>query len=261
MRRRSSRWPTWPPARHRERHIAMPDIHWGYGFPIGGVAAMDGRTAWSRPAASASTSTAACACCARSCGTRTCARGCEPLVHELIRRVPRVRGRAGGSRKLDGGELERARSKQGAAWVVRTGTAPPSDDLGASEEGGCIPGADPARRQPTRARARPHQLGTLGSGNHFLEVQVRRTRSRRRGGARLRPRPRPGRGDDPHRLARPRPPGLHRLPGADGAARWRARHRAARPAARLRAARSPEGQRLPRRPWRAPRTSPSPTAR
>jgi tRNA-splicing ligase RtcB len=149
--------------------IAMPDIHWGYGFPIGGVAAMDEADGVVSPGGVGFDI---------NCGVRLVRTGLgdeevrprlESLMHELMRRVPQGSG-PHGALGLKEGELERL-AEEGAAYLVRRGLATP-DDLAHTEEGGVMPGADAAavsRKAFDRGRT---QVGSLGSGNHFLEVQV-----------------------------------------------------------------------------------------
>ena len=151
------------------RSMAMPDIHWGYGFPIGGVAAMDAEEGVVSPGGVGYDI---------NCGVRLIATGlgCDEvkskvrdLVGGLFRDVPCGVGE-GGDLKLGRGELEKV-ARQGARWMVAHGFGSESD-IEYCEDGGCYPGADPAaisERAYSRGR---DQLGTLGSGNHFLELQV-----------------------------------------------------------------------------------------
>jgi len=149
--------------------IAMPDIHWGYGFPIGGVAAMDERDGVVSPGGVGFDI---------NCGVRLVRTGLgvdevrpklEPLLHELMRRVPQGTGPRGA---LDVGERELARLvEQGAPYLEERGLAT-ADDLEHIEEGGAMAGAD-VSAVSAKAMARGHsQVGSLGAGNHFLEVQV-----------------------------------------------------------------------------------------
>ena len=149
--------------------IAMPDIHWGYGFPIGGVAAMDEEDGVVSPGGVGFDI---------NCGVRLVRTGLrledvrprlEPLMNELMRRVPQGSG-PHGALKLKEGELERL-AEEGVAFLAARGLATPQD-LAHTEEGGVMPGADAAavsRKAFDRGRT---QVGSLGSGNHFLEVQV-----------------------------------------------------------------------------------------
>ncbi|MGA9625024.1 MAG: RtcB family protein, partial [Bryobacteraceae bacterium] len=148
--------------------LAMPDIHQGYGFPIGGVAAMD------------------CDCGVVSpggvgfdinCGVRLVRTTLEegdvrPRLRELVEQIFRdVPCGVGGSGfvKIGARDLERI-LMEGARWMVKNGFGE-QRDADFSEAGGALEGADPAAvSERARERGLP-QLGTLGSGNHFLEVQ------------------------------------------------------------------------------------------
>ncbi|HWQ27639.1 MAG TPA: RtcB family protein [Dehalococcoidia bacterium] len=151
------------------RSLAMPDIHWGYGFPIGGVAAMRLDDGVVSPGGVGFDI---------NCGTRLIATNLteadvrprlQELVDRLFQEVPAGLGGHGPIRVTDS-ELDEI-MVQGSAWMVERGYGLP-EDLEVTESRGRIPGADPAC-VTTRARQRGHaQLGTLGSGNHFLEVQV-----------------------------------------------------------------------------------------
>ncbi len=149
--------------------LAMPDIHWGYGFPIGGVAAMRPEDGVVSPGGVGFDI---------NCGVRllrtnvhaSAVRDRLPdIVNQLFRDVPTGLGRRG-KRRGKTTNIEGALAA-GARWAVDQGHGLP-DDLEAIESGGCLPGADPAQvSQRARQRGAP-QLGSLGSGNHFLEVQT-----------------------------------------------------------------------------------------
>lgn len=151
------------------RSLAMPDIHWGYGFPIGGVAATD-------PAAGGVISPGGVGFDI-NCGVRLLRTGLERgeaqqkihrLLTALFAAVPSGVG-CKSDLKLSGREEERV-LRQGSGWAAARGLGT-EEDLEKTEERGCLAGADPSRVSP-RARERGRsQLGTLGSGNHFLEVQ------------------------------------------------------------------------------------------
>ncbi|MEM7152861.1 MAG: RtcB family protein [Myxococcota bacterium] len=147
--------------------LAMPDMHWGYGFPIGGVAAFDEDEGVLSPGGVGYDI---------NCGVRLLRSNLkiddvrtelERLSVALYHAVPCGLGR--GSRlKLSERELDHV-MEQGAAWAVQQGHGRP-EDLKTIEEGGCFPGADPDRvSERARTRGRP-QLGSLGSGNHFCEL-------------------------------------------------------------------------------------------
>jgi tRNA-splicing ligase RtcB len=148
----------------------MPDIHWGYGFPIGGVAATDAEEGVISPGGVGYDI---------NCGVRLLRTGVaredlgpgelRAVVKEMYRSIPTGVGEGRRDLRLDGSRMA-AVLRDGARWAVEQGLGQ-SDDLESLEEGGCLPGADPELVSP-RARERgAGQLGTLGSGNHFAEVQ------------------------------------------------------------------------------------------
>ena len=151
--------------------LAMPDLHWGYGFPIGGVAAFD-------PARGGVVSPGGVGYDI-NCGVRLLATSLdedelhpriERLADALFRRVPTGVGSKRAVEELKESELEQL-LVDGAAWMVAHGRGE-ENDLEHTESGGRLLGADPDQLSPrARMRGLP-QLGTLGSGNHFLEVQV-----------------------------------------------------------------------------------------
>jgi tRNA-splicing ligase RtcB len=148
--------------------LAMPDIHQGYGFPIGGVAATD----WKEGVVSPGGVGFDINCGVRMMRTSLTAAEVRPKIRELVnqcfRDVPCGTGGAGPVR-IGMPELERV-LERGARWAVENGYGEPRD-VEFAEERGCLEGADPAAVSPrAKERGRP-QLGTLGSGNHFLEVQ------------------------------------------------------------------------------------------
>ena len=147
--------------------LAMPDIHWGYGFPIGGVAAFD----WDSGIISPGGVGYDINCGVRLAGTSLTEKDVRPklenLVHALYRNIPSGVG-SKGTIKLSVQE-EKKVLKEGSRWAVRQGYG---DDLDIehTEDGGCMPNADPdmvSQRALERGR---QQLGTLGSGNHFIEI-------------------------------------------------------------------------------------------
>jgi tRNA-splicing ligase RtcB len=149
--------------------LAMPDMHWGYGFPIGGVAAVDGDHGAVSPGGVGYDIN----CGVRLLSTRLDADALRPRLHaataQLYRDIPTGVGASHAVPSLADDELD-ALLAQGARWAVRRGFAAESDDAERCEEGGALAGADPAAVSD-RARARGRdQVGTLGSGNHFLEL-------------------------------------------------------------------------------------------
>jgi tRNA-splicing ligase RtcB len=153
-----------------EAALAMPDIHQGYGFPVGAVAATAGADGVVSPGGvgydiNCGVRLLALALDERELGARR-----EPLVHQIAREVPVGAGREG-PLALRGRELDRVLADGPAALVRARGLGDPAD-LERTESAGRLAGADPAA---VSARARERggaQLGTLGSGNHFLELQV-----------------------------------------------------------------------------------------
>ncbi|MDA1347765.1 MAG: RtcB family protein [Chloroflexi bacterium] len=150
--------------------LAMPDVHWGYGFPIGGVAATDIDEGGVVSPGGVGFDI--------NCGMRLLRSDLteadvRPLLKDLISTLFRDihTGTGAGNRlKLEVREVNQVLS-QGAEWAVERGLGDP-DDLEVTEEGGRIAGAElDAVGERPGARGRS-QLGTLGSGNHFLEVQV-----------------------------------------------------------------------------------------
>jgi tRNA-splicing ligase RtcB len=150
--------------------FAMPDAHWGYGFPIGGVGAFDPDAGGVISAGGVGFDI--------SCGVRTLRTGVsaealrpklETLANALFRTVPCGVGSTGrvhlGPTELDDLML------QGARWAVEHGYGLP-EDLAFIEEGGVMAGAEPDSVSAEARHRQRDQLGTLGSGNHYLEVQA-----------------------------------------------------------------------------------------
>lgn len=153
-----------------EASYAMPDAHWGYGFPIGGVAAFDAEEGGVVSAGGVGFDI--------SCGVRSLHTGLkkdelEPLkarlADVLFRRIPAGLGRTGELR-LNHHEMT-AMLKGGASWAVGEGFGEPAD-LARIEEHGCVAGADPSAVSEQARHRQRDEMGTLGSGNHYLEVQV-----------------------------------------------------------------------------------------
>ena len=150
--------------------MAMPDIHWGYGFPIGGVAAFDAEEGVISPGGVGFDISCGVRLLRTGLGADVLASGSrrEALVEALFRAVPSGVGR-GSELRVRGQDLKRLLVR-GAEWMVEQGFGS-ADDLDFQEERGCMPGADPARVSPRALERGSRQLGTLGSGNHFLELQ------------------------------------------------------------------------------------------
>jgi len=149
--------------------LAMPDIHWGYGFPIGGVAATRVKDGVVSPGGVGFDIN----CGVRLLRTNLSAEEVRPrikdLVYALFSNIPSGLG-SEGKLRLSEKELDKALLK-GSAWAVERGFGE-AEDLICTEESGCLKSADPDKvSQKAKKRGLP-QLGTLGSGNHFLEIQM-----------------------------------------------------------------------------------------
>jgi len=149
--------------------MAMPDAHWGYGFPIGGVAAFDAEAGGIISAGGVGFDI--------SCGIR-CLRtdlvgddiadGIEALADMLYARIPAGMG-VHGELDLTYNELDRV-LEQGALWAVKKGYGV-AGDLPFIEEQGRMDGAVPEYVSEMAKKRQKKEVGTLGSGNHYLEVQ------------------------------------------------------------------------------------------
>ncbi len=149
--------------------LCMPDGHWGYGFPIGGVAAMDVDEGVISPGGIGFDIN----CGMRLVLTNLTYSEVQPrlgmLVDRLFKEVPSGVGSRGGIR-VDKREFMRV-AVEGARWCVKNGYGW-QEDLQRTEENGCIEGAEPSRVSERAIERGIHQLGSLGSGNHYLEIQV-----------------------------------------------------------------------------------------
>ena len=149
--------------------LAMPDIHWGYGFPIGGVAAMGLEDGVVSPGGVGFDINCGVRLLRTNLHERAIKSKLPEIVNQLFRDVPTGLGR-GKRKRAVSIDVEGALAR-GAAWAVDNGHGS-REDLEAIESGGCLPGADTSKvSDRARQRGAP-QLGSLGSGNHFLEVQV-----------------------------------------------------------------------------------------
>jgi len=154
-----------------EASFCMPDAHWGYGFPIGGVAAMDVSSGVISPGGIGFDIN----CGMRLARTDLSWSEVRPRLRELVdalaERVPAGVGRHGFV-AVDRQEFREV-LRRGAAWAIERGYGTP-DDAARTEAGGCFAGADPDCVSERAIERGLHQIGTLGSGNHYLEVQVLR---------------------------------------------------------------------------------------
>jgi tRNA-splicing ligase RtcB len=149
--------------------LCMPDGHFGYGFPIGGVAAMDAEEGVISPGGIGFDI---------NCGMRLVTTNLthaevrphlKQLVDLLYARVPAGVGSTG-FLKISRNEFRRV-VEEGARWCVRNGYGW-EEDLERTEESGCIEGADSSKISEKAIDRGFNQIGTLGSGNHYLEIQV-----------------------------------------------------------------------------------------
>ena len=149
--------------------IAMPDIHWGYGFPIGGVAAMDRETGVISPGGVGYDI---------NCGVRLATlplsyedlneKTKEELLHEIFRTVPSGVGHGHSGKALSEKEYHHL-LEEGAAWSIREGFGL-EEDLSHIESLGTICGADASCVSKHAKERGEKQLGSIGSGNHFVEL-------------------------------------------------------------------------------------------
>lgn len=153
----------------RRYALCMPDGHWGYGFPIGGVAAFDREEGVISPGGVGYDVNCGMRLIRTNLTLSDVAPRIELLMTELFRRVPAGVG-SKGFVHLDRRSFDEVMRK-GARWCIEHGYGWPQD-LERIEERGCIPGADPSKVSDHAVERGIGQLGTLGSGNHYLEVQV-----------------------------------------------------------------------------------------
>src|SRR6266540_2897097 len=149
--------------------IAMPDIHWGYGFPIGGVAAMDATDGVVSPGGVGYDINCGVRLLRSSLTREEIAPHVKGIVTQMYNNVPTGVGAHRQDLRLTGKDLRQVLEK-GAAWAAAKGLGR-AEDLETVEERGCIPGADPDLVSDRAEERGQTQLGTLGSGNHFAELQ------------------------------------------------------------------------------------------
>jgi len=150
--------------------LAMPDIHWGYGFPIGGVAATDLDDGVISPGGVGYDI---------NCGVRLAATNLDlssiknkipKLIENLFKKIPTGVGSSGAIRKLSSKEMKKI-LVDGSYWALENGYAT-NDDINFTEENGKLTEADPEAVSERAIERGWDEVGTLGSGNHFLEVDV-----------------------------------------------------------------------------------------
>ncbi|MDH3609146.1 MAG: RtcB family protein, partial [Gammaproteobacteria bacterium] len=152
-----------------EASYAMPDAHWGYGFPIGGVAAFDSN---SNGVISAGGVGFDISCGVRTLHTRLIHEDIEQvknkLADKLYKSIPAGVGSTGRI-KLDESGMDAMLTK-GAQWAIQQGFGE-NEDLERIEEQGCMSGAKPNEVSQHAKKRQREEMGTLGSGNHYLEIQ------------------------------------------------------------------------------------------
>ncbi len=149
----------------------MPDGHWGYGFPIGSMAAMDPDNGVISPGGIGFDIN----CGMRLVLTNLTYPELEPVLHKLVDqlfyRVPSGVG-GKGTVRLSRDDFSQL-AEQGSGWCLKNGLAW-AEDLDLTEDGGCFAGADASKVSSKAIERGVDQLGSLGSGNHYLEIQVAR---------------------------------------------------------------------------------------
>lgn len=149
--------------------LAMPDMHWGYGFPIGGVAAFSLEGGVISPGGVGYDINCGCRLLLSELREEEMRPRLRELIAALFGNIPSGVGSKGELKLSLKGEREVL--AQGARWAVKQGYGEPAD-LEATEDGGMMTGADPDKVSPRALERGRDQLGTLGSGNHFLEVEA-----------------------------------------------------------------------------------------
>ena len=150
--------------------LAMPDIHWGYGFPIGGIAATDLEEGVISPGGVGYDI---------NCGVRLAATSLEyksienkigSLINNLFNNIPTGVGASGAIKKLSSKDMKKVLS-QGSVWALEHDLGLPSD-IEFTEESGTLKNANVDTVSERAVERGMDQVGTLGSGNHFLEIDV-----------------------------------------------------------------------------------------
>jgi tRNA-splicing ligase RtcB len=153
-----------------EPALAMPDIHQGYGFPVGGVAATEPPEGVVSPGGVGYDINCGVRLLALPIGVEELGDRRTSLVHELSRRVPVGTGGRGSREGVKGADLERVLELGPRALLEDVGIGS-EEDLELTESGGCLEGAVPGAVSMRAKERGSGQIGTLGSGNHFLELQ------------------------------------------------------------------------------------------
>jgi tRNA-splicing ligase RtcB len=150
--------------------LAMPDIHWGYGFPIGGVAATDLEEGVISPGGVGYDINCGVRLVRTNLKQKEVTDKMQEIIKSLFAHVPTGVGSSGAVKKLNRDEVKKV-LKNGAKWAVENGFGSLSD-LDHTEEKGCLKNAHPESVSNRAIERGQNQVGTLGSGNHFLEVQI-----------------------------------------------------------------------------------------
>ena len=149
--------------------LAMPDMHWGYGFPIGGVAAFDMASGIVSPGGVGYDINCGCRMMTTKLHLDEIRNRMPELVTALFQNIPSGVGSTG-PLKLSPKDSRKVLT-DGAKWTVEQGYGT-HEDLEATEDRGVMAGADPEKISDRAMERGKQQLGTLGSGNHFLEIEV-----------------------------------------------------------------------------------------
>ncbi|MHB2148544.1 RtcB family protein [Calditrichota bacterium LG25] len=150
--------------------LAMPDIHWGYGFPIGGVAATDWQEGVISPGGVGYDINCGMRLATTSLREDEVKKRLDKLIQELFKAIPTGVGSSHAIKKLSKNDLKKV-AQEGVEWVIQQGYGK-AEDLEVIEEKGRMPFADFSAVSQRAIERGLDQLGTLGSGNHFLEVDV-----------------------------------------------------------------------------------------
>jgi len=152
-----------------KRVLVMPDAHQGYGPPIGGVIATRYPEGVISPGAVGYDINCGVRLMASNLVAKEMLKETDDLISALFRTIPSGTGEGGGARKLSPRDMDDMLVK-GAAWAVKAGYGRP-EDLDRLEEGGALAGADPSAVSQRAKQRGAVQMGSLGSGNHFIELQ------------------------------------------------------------------------------------------
>ncbi len=148
--------------------FTMPDIHYGYGFPIGGVAAMDLEEGVISPGGVGFDISCGVRVLRTNLQAKDVAKKLEELIHNLFANIPKGIGSKGRIR-LSKNDMDKVFT-QGINWAIKNGYGWEEDKY-FTEENGCMDGANPDYVSKEAFERGNDQVGSLGSGNHFVEIQ------------------------------------------------------------------------------------------